>query len=63
MSSNVTGLSIGDVASIAKKGWEYALIRYEDKVESNKPVRVPKHVYVNRVYDTCDLATALGFGS
>jgi hypothetical protein len=66
MSSNATGLSIGDVASIAKKGHEYAWIKYKDAVDTvdskDLPVKEPEFVYVERVYDTVDLALGLGFG-
>jgi hypothetical protein len=66
MSANVTGLTLGDIADISKKGHEQAWIRYEDKVQSvggsSRPVRVPKYVYVDRVYEEVDHATALGFG-
>ena len=49
-----------------KKGWEVVWIKYTDDTEAvggaAKPVRVPQYVYVERVYDTVALSTALGFG-
>lgn len=66
MSSNITGMSIGDVASIAKKGHEALWIKYKDAVDTPDatalPVKQPEFVYVERVYDTVNLALALGFG-
>lgn len=62
MAKNVTGQTIGSIAGVAKKAWEVAWIRYEDTVTSDLPTRVAKFVYVDRVYDTVAMATALGFG-
>ena len=64
-SANITGLSIGAIANIAKKGHEYAWIQYEDVVvadaEGNKPATQPRYVYVERVYEEVDFFSALGF--
>jgi hypothetical protein len=66
MSSNATGLTIGDVTAIAKKGHDLAWIKYKDAVDAPGstalPVKQPEFVYVERVYDTVDLALGLGFG-
>jgi hypothetical protein len=62
-SSNVTGLTIGDITGVAKKGWETAWIRFKDDVDGGEPTRVPQYVYVERIYDDFDLASILGFGS
>jgi hypothetical protein len=70
MSVNETGLTIGNIAGVAKKGWDVAWIRYHDTITVTEaegdteehPTRVPKHVYVDRVYETIPMATALGFG-
>jgi hypothetical protein len=66
MAANQTGMTIGDIAGVAKKAWEVAWVRYEDKIVTadgkQVPTRHPKFVYVDRVYDEIDLATALGFG-
>jgi hypothetical protein len=67
MAANASGLTIGDIAGVAKKGWEVAWIRYHDTITmadgKEMPTRVPKFVYVDRVYETIPMATALGFGS
>ena len=66
MSANATGLTIGSIANVAKKGHEVAWIRYEDTItvadSKDQPTRVPKFVYVDRVYETTAMASALGFG-
>jgi hypothetical protein len=66
MAPNAEGLTIGGIAGVAKKGWEVAWIRYHDTITTadgkDQPTRVPKFVYVNRVYETIPMATALGFG-
>lgn len=66
MAANATGLTIGSIAGVAKKAWEVAWIRYHDTVTTvggaDNPTRVAKYVYVDRVYDTIPMATALGFG-
>ncbi len=63
-SKNAAGLSFGDVAGVVKKGHEYAWIGWKDEIDAGPPKRAvknPEFVYVNRVYDTIDLNTALGF--
>ncbi len=66
MSANVTGLSIGAITGVAKKGWEVAWIRYHDTITSadgkDNPTRVAKYVYVDRVYEEINMTNALGFG-
>lgn len=62
MSPNATGLTIGAVASVAKKGWEYLWITYKDAVSANGKASQPEFVYIERLYDTADLAGQLGFG-
>lgn len=65
-SPNVTGLSIGDITGIAKKGWEYLWVWYTKKTQgsgANKILtQVPKFVYVEVVYDEKDLSL-LGIGT
>jgi len=66
MAANQSNVTIGDIAGVAKKAWDVAWIRYQDTitVEDGKdlPTRVPKFVYVDRVYENVAMATALGFG-
>lgn len=60
-SENVTGLTIGAIANVAKKGWESTWISYKDLVDAGKPVKQPEYVYVQRVYDECNFSAVLGF--
>ena len=58
ISPNATGLSIGDITGIAKKGWEYLWVRYEDHVDESNEALVKRavNVYVERVYDNGDFS-------
>lgn len=51
-SPNVTGLAVGDIVNIAKKGWEYLWVRYEDAEDTAAKalVKRPVAAYVERVY-------------
>jgi hypothetical protein len=53
-SVNKTGLSVGSISNIAKKGWEYLWARYEPaEIAGIKLLgQSPKAVYVERVYDS-----------
>ena len=65
-SSNATGLTIGDIASVVKKGHHLAWIKYEDGTDTAGgtiyPVKKPQFCYVERVYEEINLSLALGFG-
>ncbi|HHM13125.1 MAG TPA: hypothetical protein ENJ16_06195 [Planctomycetaceae bacterium] len=61
-SPNVTGLVIGDIAGIDKKGWEYLWVRYADAEDQNVLVKKPIAVYVERVYEEGDFSL-LGIGT
>ena len=52
-SPNVTGLSVGSINGISKKGWEYLWVRYADQEDTsaNTIVKRPVAAYVERVYD------------
>lgn len=63
MSENADDLSIGDIADIAKKGWEVVWVRWQEKVDTDELVKQPKAVYVERVYDSANFANELGFGA
>lgn len=64
MSENRIGLTIGDIAGVAKKGHEVLWIKYKDDVDDSKqPSRKPKYAYVERVYEEIPLALTLGFGA
>jgi len=60
-SPNVTGLKVGDIEGIDKKGWEYLWVRYADAEDEKVLVKQPIAVYVEQVYDEGDFA-GLGIG-
>ncbi len=63
-SPNKTGMTIGDIVNIAKKGWEYLWVRYADAEDVNAKaiVKKPMAVYVEKVYDEGNLSL-LGIGT
>jgi len=63
-SPNVTGLSVGPITGISKKGWEYLWVRYAEVEDEGAQVLVKRPIaaYVERVYDTGNFA-ALGIGT
>jgi len=62
-SPNATGLVIGDITGIEKKGWEYLWVRYSDAEDVSAKVLVkrPVAVYVEQVYPYGNFA-GLGIG-
>lgn len=61
-SKNQTGITIGSISGIQKKGWHYLWVRYEPKVDSTSLIQSPKAVYVNKVYQDADFS-GLGIGT
>jgi hypothetical protein len=63
-SKNVTGLSIGDIASIAKQGHQYLWVAFEDFADTSakKLVQRPLAAYVEHIYGSDDFST-FGIGS
>jgi len=62
---NKTGITIGDITNIAKKGWEYLWVRHRQKELTGSLKLVtqqPVAVYVERVYEAGDLS-GLGIGT
>ena len=58
-----TGISVGSITGIAKKGWEYLWVRYADVEDtaSNTLVKQPVAAYVEKVYEEASFA-GLGIG-
>ena len=59
----MTGLVIGEITDIAKKGWEYLWVRYTDVEDTTAKalVKRPAAVYIEKVYldgDFADLGVA-----
>ncbi|HYD00135.1 MAG TPA: hypothetical protein VEB22_02830, partial [Phycisphaerales bacterium] len=52
-SPNATGLSVGTITGVAKKGWEYLWVRYADVQDATTKaiVKRPAAVYIERVYE------------
>ncbi len=63
-SPNKTGLTVGSITGIAKKGWEYLWVRYKDAVDATAGalVKEPMAVYIEKVYEEGDFAD-LGIGT
>ncbi|MCS7168060.1 MAG: hypothetical protein RMI91_12010 [Gemmatales bacterium] len=61
-SPNATGLTVGEITDIEKKGWEYLWVRYQDIEDENVLVKQPAAVYVEQVYSHGDFAL-LGIGT
>jgi len=63
-SPNRTGIEVGDITGIAKKGWEYLDIRYADEADeaTSQVLRKPNAVYIHRTYYDGDFST-LGIGT
>ena len=63
-SPNRTGIAVGPISGISKKGWEYLWVRYADAEDtgSNTLVKQPIAAYVEKVYEDGNFA-ALGIGS
>jgi hypothetical protein len=51
-SPNRTGITVGDIVNIAKKGWEYLWVRYADSEDAAAKAIIKKPVaaYVEKVY-------------
>ncbi len=61
---NVLGLAVGEITGIAKRGWEYLWVRYEDAEDTAAKalVKRPVAVYIEQVYPWGDFA-GLGIGT
>jgi hypothetical protein len=64
-SQNATGMTIGGITSIAKKGHDYLDVRWADDVETVgaqvRDIKKANYVYTHRVYDEAPFATVMGF--
>ena len=63
-SPNKTGITVGDITGIDKKGWEYLWVQYEDRKDPNAKVFVkhPVAACVEKVYEEGDFSD-LGIGT
>lgn len=55
-SDDAKAQAIGDIAGVAKTGWQYLWVHYveADDTDANQYVRKPDAVYVERVYDSAN---------
>ncbi len=62
-SPNIRDKKIGNIQGIAKEGWDYLWVRYEDDVDDTAKalVKKPRTVYVERVIERTDFML-LGIG-
>jgi hypothetical protein len=60
---NLTGLTIGAITGIAKKGWEYLWVEFEELEDplSKRLVKKPRAVHVEQVYNSANFLL-LGIG-
>jgi len=61
-SPNVTGLAVGSITGITKRGWDYLWVLYADAEDQNVLVKRPAAVYVEQVYEFGNLGL-LGIGA
>jgi len=63
-SPNVTGLTVGPIGGINKKGWEDMWVRYADSEDNDAKVLVkkPVAVYIEKVYELANFSQ-LGIGT
>jgi len=63
---NATGIQVGDITGIAKTGWQYMWVRYEDAIDGvgvhKALIKKAKAVYVETVYTSWDF-DGLAIGS
>jgi hypothetical protein len=52
---------VGDIEVYSKQGWDYMWIVYEDAIDANFPVKKPKYVYIDQIYEETDFRD-LGIG-
>lgn len=60
-SQNATGLTIGTITGIAKKGHDFLDVHWMDDVDSGKNIKAAKYVYTHRVYDEVAFGPLFGF--
>jgi hypothetical protein len=58
----VSGLAVGPITGITKRGWDYLWVRYADAEDQNVLVKQPIAAYVERVYQDGNFVL-LGIGT
>jgi hypothetical protein len=59
---NLTGLTVGTITGIDKRGHDHIWFRYTDAISEGRTVRIPQFAYVEQIAPYSDLAAVLGFG-
>ena len=52
---------VGDIDVYHKEGWDFMWVVYEDAVDQNFPVKKPKYVYIDQIYEDANFRD-LGIG-
>ena len=60
-SENASGLTIGEIVNIAKKGHENLWIEFKDAVADGQAATQPFRVHIERVYDPINFASTFGW--
>lgn len=55
-SPNVNGLTIGAITGIAKFGWDYMWVLYQEAVDQGFVIKRPAAVYIEKVYQAGDFS-------
>jgi hypothetical protein len=61
-SANVTGLSIGQIANVAKGGHQYLWVSFDQAIDQSRIVQRPRACYVETVYGAANFSS-FGIGS
>lgn len=62
-SENLQNKLIGGINVVEQKGWHVAWVEFKDgDVAGGKPIKPPKAIHVERVYEEVNLQALLGFG-
>ncbi len=56
---NEIGLTIGNIAGVSKRGWDYLWVKHGEEVIGDRVLQVPEAAYVEQVYPEANFA-ALG---
>ena len=60
-SQELTNATIGAITGVNKKGWDISWNSFEPAVDGGNPIRKTLYISVERVYDSFNFASQLGF--
>jgi hypothetical protein len=61
-SENLQSLVIAGISVAQKRGWDVIWFEFHSEEDDGHPIRPPKAIHVERVYESVPLALSLGFG-